>query len=99
MKRGLGPFAPFQVGGEIAENVHWQFPNLPPQRHRHVKNQETVDASLVLSERRSIRYVRITALIVNIKGIAAAGIIIKRRCDLEEYAVRKCDPRASLPGH
>src|SRR5882724_13583331 len=86
----------FKIGREIAEDVHRQLTKLPADFPWHVENEQAVDASLVLRERGGVRDKRRAALVMNVKRVAVAGVVVDRRCDLQENVFRKGDSRAGL---
>src|SRR5260370_15936274 len=88
----------FKIGRKIAEDVHRQVADLPAELPRHIKNEQAIDARLVLRQRDGVGYERRTALVMNIKRVAIAGVVVDRRRDLEEEVVFwKRQPRSALP--
>src|SRR5262245_56579367 len=97
MKRGPGPIVSVKVDREVAEQAHWQLADFPADFPRHVINEQAIDAGLILRERSRVRHGWRTALEVNVKRVAVAGVIIEGWRKLNVNVVRKRDARAHLP--
>ena len=94
---GLGAIVSLKVNGKVAKNAERQFSDFPPDLHRHIENEKTVDTDLVCAEGVIIGKRWIAAYVMTIKGIAISGIVIERRGHLRVKVVRKSEPRAYLP--
>src|SRR5215471_12997015 len=94
---GVGATATLKIRSEVGEYPHGYSPRFPAEFRWHIEHQQAVDPGLILRQRRCIRYVGRTALIVNVKCVAVACVIVECRRKLEVKVVREIKPCPYLP--
>src|SRR5436190_10700191 len=97
MQSRLSTLIRFQVDREITEDAHRQFAQFPTDLHRNVENEKTVDASLIGRHRRGVAKKVFTAAEMDIKAVAAAGVIVEGRRELRVNVFWKGESRTDLP--
>src|SRR5262249_13212621 len=94
---GVGATATLKICGEVTEYPHGYSPRFPAEFRRHIEHQQAIDPGLVLRQRRCIRYIWRTALIVDVKCVAVACVIVECRRELEVKIVREIKSCPHLP--
>src|SRR2546422_1012221 len=70
MAGSCGAVVTFKIDREIAESVHRQLTDLPTDFPREIEYEQTVDSSLVLSQRHGVCFRGIATLVMNVKRVA-----------------------------
>src|ERR1700704_3248672 len=97
VQRSLRAFVALQINGEVAKDAHRQLTDFPTDFHRHVENEQAVDAGLICGHRRGVTQRWFAAAEMNIKAVPTAGVVVEGRRKLRVNRFRKIDPRADLP--
>src|SRR3984893_5927531 len=97
MQRRHRAIASFEVDGKIPEEMHRKLAELPADLPRQIEYEQAVDAGLILRQRRSVRYGRGAALVMDVKFVAIASVVVDRRGNLCVKRFREREFRAHLP--
>src|SRR4051794_6064406 len=97
MQSRLSTLIRFQIDREITEDAHRQFAQFPTDLHRRVENEQAVDASLICRHRRGVAKKVLAAAEMDIKAVAAAGVVVEGRRELHVNIFWKRDSRTDLP--
>ena len=81
LARRMCAIVSLKIVSELAEDAHRQVPEFPADFHRHIENQQAVDAGLVLAN--DARWSGRVPLKVDVKRVAVAGVVIERRRQLD----------------